>query len=211
MMSFDVAATAMAWAKGWTLTRDKAAPVSQAYGCRIDLGQPEHLERHVVVHEDAAALRALADGLRHAGTWLKVCASPANVAPALHDAWRIQEPEYLMATGLSLAVAVVPAGYRLSLSAIGPVCEVELKDANGELAARGRAAHCDGYATFDQIVTEPAHQRKGLGRIVMATLGNYSIDQGARVGVLVATEQGRALYQAIGWSLISPVTAAVIA
>jgi hypothetical protein len=54
-------------------------------------------------------------------------------------------------------------------------------------------------------------KEKGLGRIIMATLANLSIAQEARIGVLVATEQGRALYQAIGWTLVSPVTAAVIA
>ncbi|WP_395402300.1 hypothetical protein ACHMW6_29340 [Pseudoduganella sp. UC29_106] len=44
----------------------------------------------------------------------------------------------------------------------------------------------------------------------MSALGNLAVAEDARVGVLVATEQGRALYEAIGWTLVSPVTAAVI-
>jgi len=208
---FDVVPTATAWTKGWTLTRDKASPVSQSYGYKIDLGLPDHLERHVVVAYDAGILRELTSKLHASGTWLKVCASPKEVTPLLHENWQVQAPEYLMAVALRNIAAVAPDGYRLSQCTSGAVSDVELRDLDGQLAARGRVAHSEGVATFDQIVTEPAHQRKGLGRVVMATLANLSIAREASVGVLVATEQGRALYQAIGWTLVSPVTAAVIA
>lgn len=206
----DVADVASAWAKGWTLTRDKASPVSTGYGCKIDLGLPDHLERHVVVDFDAPLVRELAGGLRTPGTWLKVCAAAEDVAPLLHERWQVQAPEYLMAVVLGMDTAVAPEGYRLVVSNVGAVIEVEVRDLQGELAARGRAAHNGGFATFDQIVTEPAHQRRGLGRLVMAALGNYAIAQGATLGVLVATDQGRALYQTLGWRLVSHVTAAVV-
>ena len=208
---FNVVPMATAWATGWTLTRNKALPVSQPYGCKIDLGLPEHLERHVVVDDDARILRELIGSLQTPGTWLKVCAHPEKVIPLLHENWQVQQPEFLMAVALNDTAAGAHDGYQLSLSTSGPVTDAELRDMDGQLAARGRVAHSDGIATFDQIVTEPAHQRKGLGRVIMATLGQQSIAQGASVGVLVATEQGRSLYQALGWTLVSPVTAAVIA
>lgn len=208
--AFNVASTAKAWARGWTLTRSKAPPVAQTYGCKIDLGLPEHLERHVVFDFDAEALLGLTGSLQTPGTWLKVCASPEQVAPLLHENWQVQAPEYLMAVALNGAAVGAHDGYRLSLSTVGTVTDAELRDVDGELAARGRLAHSGGIATFDQIVTEPAHQRRGLGRILMAALGNLAVAQEAKVGVLVATEQGRSLYQAIGWTLVSPVTAAVI-
>jgi GNAT superfamily N-acetyltransferase len=164
-----------------------------------------------MVDYDAGILRELTSKLQASGTWLKVCASPEEVTPLLHENWQVQAPEYLMAVALSNTAAVAPDGYRMSQSTSGAVSDVELRDLDGQLAARGRVAHSEGVATFDQIVTEPAHQRKGLGRVVMATLANLSIAREAKVGVLVATEQGRALYQAIGWTLVSPMTAAVIA
>ncbi|MBV6323551.1 GNAT family N-acetyltransferase [Duganella violaceipulchra] len=175
------------------------------------MGLPEHLERHVVVDDDEGILLELIDKLHTPGTWLKVCAHPEKVIPLLHENWQVQAPEYLMAVALQGAVAGPHDGYLLSLSTTGAVTEAELRDVDGQLAARGRVAHSDGVATFDQIVTELLHQRKGLGRVIMATLVNASIAQEASVGVLVATEQGRALYQAIGWAMVSPVTAAVIA
>ncbi|MCW7990269.1 hypothetical protein XF35_34715 [Streptomyces platensis subsp. clarensis] len=87
------------------------------------------------------------------------------------------------------------------------------------LAASGRAALTTGapgsspapYApsvVFDMIGTEPAHQRRGLGRAVMAALAGRAVERGARQGVLVASPDGRSLYEAMGWRLRSPVTAA---
>ncbi|AZS73665.1 hypothetical protein DDE74_24345 [Streptomyces lydicus] len=58
------------------------------------------------------------------------------------------------------------------------------------------------------IGTEPAHQRRGLGRAVMAALAGRAVERGARQGVLVASPDGRALYEAMGWRLRSRVTAA---
>ncbi|WP_141753321.1 hypothetical protein [Duganella sp. HH101] len=116
--AFEVVPTAAAWTKGWTLTRGKAAPVSQPYGYKIDLGVPECLERHAMVDYDTGVVRALTDRLH--------------------------------TVALDNAAAVAPDGYQLSLSTSGAVSDAELRDVNGELAARGRVAHSDGVATFDQ-------------------------------------------------------------
>ncbi len=208
---FNQRAVAQAWAHGWTLSRDKLPPVRQAYGAKIDLGAPGHLERHVVDHFDAQIFHELSDSLTLPGTWLKVCASPETVTPFLSDAWDIQPPEYLMAAALSEAASTPHQDYQLSALTSGAVTDVELRDKNGQLAAKGRVAQSNGFAIFDQIVTEPAHRRKGLGRIIMAALSKTCIANGSKTGILVATEDGRALYEAIGWTLVSPVTAAVMA
>ncbi|WP_442782368.1 GNAT family N-acetyltransferase [Collimonas fungivorans] len=209
--AFNQIATAEAWARGWTLTRGKARPVNQTYGCKIDLGAPDHLERHVVINFDTQALRELSSSLTVPGTWLKVCASPEMVAPVLRDIWTIQPPEYLMAAALRKDAIIARDDYQLSIRTSSAVTDAELRSKDGQLAARGRVAQSNGFAIFDQIVTEPEHQRKGLGRIVMGALSNVSIASESKIGVLVATEDGCALYKAIGWTIVSLVTAAVIA
>jgi hypothetical protein len=98
--AFNQMATAEAWARGWTLTRGKPRPINQTYGYKIDLGAPDHLERHVVTNFDTQALRELSGSLTVPGTWLKVCASPEMVTPFLRDIWTVQPPEYLMAAAL---------------------------------------------------------------------------------------------------------------
>jgi len=208
--AFNQIASAEAWARGWTLTRGKTRPISQSYGCKIDLGGPEHFERHVVTNFDAQALRELSSDLTTPGTWLKVCASPEMVTPFLPDIWTIQPPEYLMVAELHKNTIIVRDDYELSICTSGAVTDAELRSQDGQLAARGRVAQSNGFAIFDQIVTEPEHQRKGLGRIVMGALNNVSIDRESKIGVLVATEDGRALYKTIGWTIVCQVTAAVI-
>jgi len=209
--AFNQMATAEAWARGWTLTRGKSHPVTQTYGCKIDLGAPDHLERHVVTNFDAQALHALTTSLTVPGTWLKVCASPETVTPFLRDIWQVQPPEYLMAVALRQAAVSAHNDYRLSIRTSGTVTDAEFTDKDGQVAAKGRVAQSNGCAIFDQIVTEPEHQRKGLGRIIMTALSNHSIANESNTGVLVATEDGRALYTSMGWTVVSLVTAAVIA
>ncbi|NKI68689.1 GNAT family N-acetyltransferase [Collimonas pratensis] len=208
--AFNQMSTAQAWARGWTLTRCKRPPLNQSYGCKIDLGAPDHLERHVVSNFDRQAVRELSSSLTVPGTWLKVCAGPEMVKPFLGDIWTVQAPEYLMAAALRKNVIIARDDYQLSIRTSDAVTDAELRSNDGQLAARGRVAQSNGFAVFDQIVTEPEHQRKGLGRIVMGALSNVSIASESKIGVLVATEDGCALYKALGWTIVSPVTAAVI-
>lgn len=115
-----------------------------------------------------------------------------------------------MAAALHNDAIIARDDYQLSINTSGAVTDAELRSKDGQLAAKGRVAQSNGFAIFDQIVTEPEHQRKGLGRIVMGALSNVSIASESKTGVLVATEDGCALYKAIGWTIVSLVTAAVI-
>jgi GNAT superfamily N-acetyltransferase len=76
--------------------------------------------------------------------------------------------------------------------------------------ARGRIALLDQTALFDQIAADESHRRKGLGRAVMQALAGAALARGASQGLLSATDMGRSLYEAIGWSVHSPYTSAVI-
>jgi GNAT superfamily N-acetyltransferase len=56
----------------------------------------------------------------------------------------------------------------------------------------------------------PTHQRRGLGTAVMQTLRCCRRDEQARE-LLVATDAGRALYEKLGWRVISPYATGYIA
>ena len=56
----------------------------------------------------------------------------------------------------------------------------------------------------DQVSTEPAHQRRGLGTVVMRALANAALEAGSSTGILGATNQGRALYETLGWKVHAP-------
>jgi GNAT superfamily N-acetyltransferase len=190
-----------AWVTGWALSRSVGAPIRVADGHRILVGQPGHAERLVFPALDAATLSDLAARITAPGIFLKAFCEPEALLAAVDARWSPQPSGDLMAIDL---VAVRPpvapaAGYVQELRAEGAVLVVEIHDANGGLAASGRAALTGGFAVFDKIVTDPAHQRRGLGRVVMGVLGERARALGAGQGVLVATPEGRALYEVLGW------------
>lgn len=190
-----------AWATGWALSRSVAAPIRVAGGHRIVVGQPGHAERLVFPALDAVALSAVAARITAPGIFLKAFCAPGALLAAVGARWSPQPPGDLMAIDL---VAVQPpaapaAGYVQESRAEGAVLVVEIYDAAGGLAASGRAALTGGFAVFDKIITDPAHQRRGLGRAVMGVLGERARALGVGRGVLVATPEGRALYEVLGW------------
>jgi GNAT superfamily N-acetyltransferase len=80
---------------------------------------------------------------------------------------------------------------------------------SGDVVAGGRVALVGDVAVFDQISTQEAHQRKGLGSAVMRALENAAVDHGAGRGMLVATEAGHALYLTLDWRVYAPYTTAI--
>ena len=156
-------------------------------------------------------VRSQAIGIVEPGIWLKVTAQPSAVRAVLPAQWSVQATEYLMGTSLTAeAVANVPTDYHLSIQNEGVAATAVLTHASGEQAATARLGFSGKFAIFDQVVTELAYRRKGLGSVVMQALCNHAVSQRSRCGVLVATEEGLALYQALGWYVSAPMTAAVI-
>jgi GNAT superfamily N-acetyltransferase len=156
-------------------------------------------------------------GLRHLGETihapfvsLKLCGSDALLRSLLSARWEIQGGNHLMTFDGDLgAPRPPPPGYWLEVAMDDRGVAARVLDREGELAASGYAAETPEAFVYDRIVTEPKHQRRGLGLTVMTALGARRRSGAAR-HVLVATPEGRALYAALGWTLRSPFVTAVI-
>jgi GNAT superfamily N-acetyltransferase len=109
--------------------------------------------------------------------------------------------------------AALAPGYALEIQDHGARtrrAHVRVLAADGSLAASGHIALDERLAIYDRIVTDPAHQRRGLGRAVMHALQALARAHGRHAGVLVATPEGRALYESLGWRVHAPWATAVI-
>ena len=199
-----------AWTRAWAISRSVAPPVPHGSGVRIEVGRPDQRERYVFPTLDAAEFGALAASINVSAVFLKVCTAEAEVAPLLPRRWRVQAPGTMMAARLALQETALPNGYGIAVAADGAMRVATVTDAAGAVAARGHLIFQSGFAIFDRIRTEPAHERRGLGRALMRALTAVALDLGAARGVLVATPAGRRLYAALGWSVHSPYTTAVI-
>ncbi|MFE2145320.1 GNAT family N-acetyltransferase [Streptomyces sp. NPDC059456] len=196
------------WVEGWVVSRGAAPPVAEPWGFTVDVGLSGHVTRHVLADADEALVRKLTETATAPGTWLKVFLPPRTVAPWVAPGWSFDDEGFLMSAPLRAAAAGAPEGYRVRTWTRGGVTRVLVATRDGALAARGQVAvpGPGGTAVFDQVETSAAHRRKGLGSLVMRTLGNAAAASGSPAAVLAATTEGRALYESLGWRTHGPLT-----
>ncbi|MEV0613752.1 GNAT family N-acetyltransferase [Nonomuraea sp. NPDC050404] len=176
----------------------------------MDVGLPGHVARHIVAAPTPEILHGLVSSISTPGTWLKLCAPVQAVAPLLPPRWSVQAPEFMMTVRLAGEAPPPPPGYHLAVTTRAGVTAVRLLTAAREVAARGQFAVAGTTAVVDKVETAPDHRRRGLGTTVMTTIAATAASVGARTGVLVATAEGQALYETLGWTLHTPMTAAVL-
>lgn len=198
------------WVEGWTVARGTSRPVPVLGGFRVDVGWPQQASRYVFPRLSAAVEQRAAE-INDPWVFLKVCAPPDRVRTVLPERWIIQSSSYFMTCVAPMSGATqAPDGYKLEVVEGPALISVKILTRAGDLAANGHAALVNGHAIYDRIETNEAHRRRGLGRVVMKALESLASARGVHKGVLVATEDGRALYEQLGWRLNSPYTSAVI-
>lgn len=195
---------ARVWVKGLAVARRNPPPVEVAWGLRVDVGRPKERVRHVLLRTDEAAVRSAAAEATVPNIWIKAFIDPERALTWLGPNWQYGGTNVLMTTTLSRAAPRVPDDYTVTAEVDDGITHVRVRTAAGEVAAAGYAAVVDGVAVVDRVETYPAHQRRGLGTLVMQTLAGTAVENGARAAVLSATVEGRALYETLGWTLCAP-------
>jgi GNAT superfamily N-acetyltransferase len=151
-------------------------------------------------------VRDLVSRIRTPAMWIKVFEEPEVVEPWLGPDWTRDAPGWLMAVDLAAAPVSPAEGYRVQVQHADGVVRVLVHAADGSIAAKGQAGLDGATAVVDQVGTEPAHQRRGLGTVVLRTLANEALEAGAERGILGATTEGRALYETLGWKSYAPLS-----
>ncbi|MFD9409762.1 GNAT family N-acetyltransferase [Streptomyces sp. NPDC059989] len=172
--------------------------------------------RHVLHSADEATVRKVTEHATAPGVWLKAFVPPETLEPWLAPGWHLAGGAgYLMSAPLpnaharARALTETPDGYRVTTWTRAGVTRALVRTADGAFAARGQIAVTGLSAVVDQVETDPSHQRRGLGRLVMHRLTAAAAGQGATAGVLGATPEGRTLYETMGWRTLAPLTGAM--
>ncbi|MEV6751165.1 GNAT family N-acetyltransferase [Streptomyces sp. NPDC051214] len=176
------------------------------WGLSIQVGQRAQRVRHVLLDADAETARGLIGSVTGPATCVKGFLAPDVMTPWFSPAWEPTDPGFLMAVDLRPSAVRAPRGYSATTETADGVIGVRILTADGELAARGQVGLTGAAGVFDQIVTEEAHRRLGLGTVVMGALTDAAIESGATTGLLGATVQGRALYETLDWKVLAPLT-----
>jgi GNAT superfamily N-acetyltransferase len=197
------------WGIARSLARQLPQPVPEFGGYRVDTYSDTERRRWVFPFMQSGLVE-LARLIDHPDDFIKLCGAAGELRAVLSDAWAISESGYVMTVQAHAKERDVPAGYVIEIGRSDQVTGVRILSASGALAASGYAAETDALFVYDRIVTQPEHRRKGLGAAVMIAL-RASIRRRGVQELLVATEQGRCLYETLGWRVVSPYTTASLA
>lgn len=190
------------WAAGWAISRRTPPPVERPWGVYIEVdGSPAEVGRHVLPVAAESLVRSAAASVTAPRTWMKMPAEPGDVEPWLPPEWVVawEETGHLMCIDLTATSLLAPEGYTATVQAADGVVYVRVLDVVGEVAAQGQMAVVGETAVMDRVMTAESHRRRGLGGFVMRSLANRAVEHGAGMGVLGATDAGRALYETLGW------------
>lgn len=196
------------WHAGWVLARGYRAGVD-GDAVTVRIGLPDRVTETILLSPDPALYADAAARLGGPGRWLTApTTDPGRTeAAAAAAGFTVHAPEWLMSRPLDDHPApAVPDGYELRLGGRPPVVVAEVVTSGGEvaaLAAKGHLALNGADAVADRIFTVPVHRRRGLGAVVMGALTASARERGARAGLLVASAEGRRLYERLGWRVES--------
>jgi GNAT superfamily N-acetyltransferase len=193
-----------AWLAARSLARGLPMPVPDRGGFRVDTGSETETIRWVFPHM-GDGLKDLSRTIHQPRQFLKVCEPSEVLRAALPTHWTIHAPSHVMRANGSMPRRQLADGYAIAVEQSGAVTSVRIVTDTGILAASGYGAETDGVFVYDRIVTEAEHRRKGLGHVLMQTL-HEARGNPHSVELLVATDEGRALYErwAGGRSLPTP-------
>jgi GNAT superfamily N-acetyltransferase len=198
------------WLTGWSLSRGLPLPTHDAGGLVVAVGWPDQLRRHVFL-DAGSELQDCASHIRDPFIYLKAAVDPDQMRRALPARWEIESPGYIMHRPTAMTRSVTsPAGYTAHVEVEGRAHLVRFADSTGQAAASGRVVINRGTAVFDRIETLEPHRRRGLGSALMFELDVLAEQAGASERLLIATDEGRALYLSLGWQVLAPYSTAVL-
>lgn len=199
------------WLKAWSLSRQLPLPVEYKSGFKVEVGDEKQKSRYVFseLNDDFFELSRQID---EPWIYLKVCTSQGQVKNIVPGKWDIQPPGYMMKfTGaMKDSNRKLSTGYHPEYEKYNSTTLIKIIAENGETASSGRIVLMDDLAVYDRIITGEKHQRKGLGSFLMLELEKIALAKEISDHFLVATEQGKALYESLGWELYSHYTSMVI-
>jgi GNAT superfamily N-acetyltransferase len=170
---------------------------------RVETCLPNETRRYVFAGP-GPGLQEVASSTRAMRTFIKMCGSGDQLLALVPSRWQLQPGGYLMTHAGARDVLHAPGpGYQIEVLQQGRVIAARVYSEDGSIAASGYAVEHGGTFVYDRIATHAAHRRRGLGRAVMLALGSMQ-RSGMTQRVLVATEEGRALYSTLGWTVRSP-------
>ena len=199
------------WLSAWALSRELPLPVKFKSGYKVDVGYEKQKARYVFAELNDDFIQ-LTKTISETWVFLKVCASPEKVLNKISGKWVLQPQGYLMSctSPMNIPQTSLPDDYIVEFENYNSTHLIKIMTKDRNLASTGRVIILEDVAVYDRISTEENHKRKGLATYLIAGLEQIAISKNVYKNLLVATEQGKLLYQSLGWKVCSFYTSVVI-
>lgn len=199
------------WAFGYCAARGYARPVAAPAPATLwfDVGKPDQAGRFILGEVSGAGVAAAFAAIETSHIYVDVAAPRAAILPHIPPQWHPRDPMWLMAAGADTSAARPTPDFAIEVEESADRFEAIARHLDGSLAARGVVGIHGAVAVYDQIVTEPQFSRRGLGSAIMAERGRLAAGRGVTERLLVATPDGKALYERLGWTLRSEIVSAI--
>lgn len=202
------------WVIGWARTHDYDVSHEGNVHSALRSGDSDDWE-YIIYAPDETDLRKVASSVAKSPTrLLTVIAAPEDdvlSSTGVDSLGKVSDEEKLMVVDMDtqdVEDPITPEGYTTQREDFEgwTLFTVFYGDGNeAKVAARGRVAVVGNYAILDRIFTSPDFRRQGLGTFVTRALIAIALEDDVEEGLLVATEDGRELYEFLGWTLLGEV------
>lgn len=189
----------MAWGRGRAVSRLTPPPTAVPGGFRAHVDASSGRIRHVLHTFDPGLIGRIAAERTAPGGQIRIAGPTSVLHEAVPSEWVRDAAGHLMTVPFAPCPAEAPEGYRIEVTTEGDLTVARALHRDGE-AASARLGRSGEFGVFDQVCTGPAHRRRGLGSAIMKALSNRALDLGMTTGLLVGSDEGRALYEALGWT-----------
>lgn len=199
------------WLNAWSISRGLPLPTIYKSGFKVDVGSLNQKVRYVFpeLSEDFVQLATEID---EPWIFLKFCGASDSIINKIPPRWKIQSQGFMMCCfeKMKEIKAELNNDYILNIDFSNSGYLAQILSIEGEIVSEARLILVNDLAIYDRVITNENHKRKGLASILMKELEIIAISNGVHKNFLVATEQGKPLYEKLGWKLYSLFTSVVI-
>ena len=192
------------WLTAWSLSRELPLPIAYKSGFKVEVGDVKQKERYVFaeLNEDFIELSNI---INEPWIFLKTFASPEEIKGRVSEKWTFQPQGYVMVCSEPMVFPNrhLDTEYKFEFYDYNSTFVVKILTQNNEQVAIGHVVLVDDIAVYDRIITDINHRRKGLATTIIKELEKTVLAKGITKNVLVATEEGKQLYQSLGWEVHS--------
>jgi GNAT superfamily N-acetyltransferase len=209
MGAWHVAEYVDGWVDGWTRARETVRPEAVDGGWYVATGSEWEARRFVLSEPTPERLAAILDQDQPPTTIVKLPGEPAEWLPRFGEGWQPIHEGWFMTRALGRPPRrQPPQQFEVRLETTPTSAIASVLTPEGSVVAWGHIGLGASYAVPDQINTDAKHRRHGLGTVVMAELERHALEAGLERAVLGATDDGRALYERLGWDVGAPLAGA---